>query len=457
MKIKQELRLILLKFMKGKATVLIIGNGAREHTISKAYEKSSKVGKIIVAPGNDFIAYKREKEILVDKNCSVRNLSSILDVALKFKPDLIDVAQDDALSIGAVDLLMDYGFRVFGPTKKASEIEWDKKWSREFMQRYSIRHPDFMYFNSETNGVNYIKKVYQQKSDKLLYVKAVGLCSGKGSKKSTNVNDGIKNVESMKHLPNDSGKIFLIEEGLVGEEFSFFAICDGTNFYCFKSSQDNKTVYNFDKGDQTGGMGAISPAMVTSGFEGKIAKEFILKALCGLEAEGRHFKGILYLGGIIVGDEIYNLEYNARWGDPECQVVLPALKSDYFDLVNACIDGKLQDVDFDLDEGSRVCVVAASKGYPGNYENVKGKAIYGLENILEVNPITVCGAGIKMSNNKFYADGGRLFSVVGMGKDILEAKSTTYYGISNTSIEGNNLHYRIDIGWRDIERYFKKR
>ena len=151
------------------------------------------------------------------------------------------------------------------------------------------------------------------------------------------------------------------------------------------------------------------------------------------------------------------LQYNARWGDPECQVVLPALKSDYFDLVNACIDGKLQDVDFDLDEGSRVCVVAASKGYPGNYENVKGKAIYGLENILEVNPITVCGAGIKMSNNKFYADGGRLFSVVGMGKDILEAKSTTYYGISNTSIGGNNLHYRIDIGWRDIERYFKKR
>jgi len=438
-------------------SVMIVGSGAREHTLSNAYESSPQVNIIIVTPGNDFIGYRRQKEVVIDKECSLKDQNSILALARKYKPDLVDVAQDDALAQGTVDLLEENGFLVFGPRRSAARIEWDKRWSREFMQRHGISQPDFRYFNDENLARRYAEELYRENPNRLIYTKATGLCSGKGALKSVNLEQAIRNIGIMKTFPYGAGETFLIEEGLKGEEFSYYAISDGKTCHIFNSAQDNKTVLNFDEGDQTGGMGAVSPAMITLPFAEQIEQEMISRAIKGMALEGNHYKGVLYLGGIIVEGRPMNIEYNARWGDPECQVVLPSVETDYVDIVSACLEGRLDKTQIQQDNRTRVCVVGSSRGYPNDYSEVRGKRIYGLEEAMEMDGIRVFGAGIDVEDGKFYANGGRLFSVVGEGKDILEAKQRAYSAMTRISIEGNNLHYRTDIGWRDVERFLKKR
>ncbi|RKZ31288.1 phosphoribosylamine--glycine ligase [bacterium] len=440
--------------MSNKMTVLIIGSGAREHTISCAYEKSPQVEKIIVAPGNDFIKYHRQKEVLTDNRCGLKDPESILDIARKYKPDIVDVAQDDALALGTVDLLTENGFRVFGATRKASRIEWDKRWSREFMRKYDIPAPGFRYFDSEKGAEEYAESLYDNEPGKLVFVKASGLCAGKGALKATNVVEAIEKIKQMKKF-GEAGRVFLIEDGLRGEEFSVYAISDGNAYYIFKSAQDNKTVSNFDEGAQTGGMGAISPAIVTRNIATEVEDRLISKAIEGMDKEGAPYSGILYLGGVVVDGRPMNIEYNARWGDPECQVVLPGVETDYVDIVTAVIENRLGEVDIREDDKARVCVVGASRGYPGDYSDVKGKRIFGLEEAMNMEGVTIYGAGVAVDGTNFYANGGRLFSVVAEGADILEAKRKAYCAIAHVNIEGNNLHYRTDIGWRDVERYLK--
>jgi len=437
---------------KEDLTILLIGSGAREHTISCAYEKSPNVKRIIIAPGNDFIGYKRQKEVVMDKNCSLKNPTSLLEIARKYQPDLVDVAQDDALANGTVDTLEKEGFVVFGPRKEAARIEWDKRWSREFMQRHEIPHPCFRYFENETDAEQYAKEQYLIDSSKIVYIKAGGLCSGKGALKSTSLDEVVKNIGRMKDFPNGAGRIFLVEEGLEGEEFSYYAISDGQTYKLFKSAQDNKTVFNFDEGDQTGGMGVVSPSMVTEPIRKEIEQQQISRAIKGMALEQNPYRGILYLGGIVVNGKPMNIEYNARWGDPECQVVLPSVETDYLEIVKACLEGRLGDLDIKQDNKTRICVVGASKGYPNDYSQVKGKRIFGIDEVMEMEGINIFGAGINVTDGKLYANGGRLFSVVAEGRDILEARQRAYSAIAGISIEGNNLHYRTDIGWRDIER-----
>lgn len=436
-------------------TVLIVGGGAREHVMSRAYEDSRCVERIIVAPGNDFIAYRRRKEVIVDSNCSLKQPESILEVARKHGPDLVDVAQDDALAAGTVDLLQKSGFSVFGPTKQAARIEWDKKWSREFMKRHQIPAPSFRYFDSEGPAKEYVRLLYNESPEKIIYVKASGLCAGKGALKAASLDEAIKRIGQMKAF-GKAGEIFLVEDGLIGEEFSCYAISDGKDYYIFKSAQDNKTVFNFDEGDQTGGMGAVSPAAVTEPISAEIEEKLIARAIKGMNSEGIQYRGVLYLGGIVADGRPVNVEYNARWGDPECQVVLPSVETDYAEVVMAALDGDLRSVGIRQDDNSRVCVVGASRGYPGDYSRAKGKRIYGLEKAMEMDGISVYGAGITMRDDKFYASGGRLFSIVAEGKNILEARQKAYSAMSYISIEGNNLHYRTDIGWRDIERFLER-
>ena len=183
---------------KEDLTILLIGSGAREHTISCAYEKSPNVKRIIIAPGNDFIGYRRQKEVVIDKNGSLKNPISLLKIARKYQPDLVDVAQDNALANGTVDILEKEGFVVFGPRKEAARIEWDKRWSREFMQRHEIPHPNFRYFENETDAELYVKGIYTNNSSQPLYVKATGLCSGKGALKSISLGEAIKNIINWK-------------------------------------------------------------------------------------------------------------------------------------------------------------------------------------------------------------------------------------------------------------------
>lgn len=436
-------------------TVLIVGSGAREHTISSAYERSPKVKRIVVAPGNDFIAYGRQKEVITDKNCSLKNPMSILEIARKYKLDLVDVAQDDALGLGTVDLLQENGFLAFGPTETVARIESDKRGSRELMHRHQIPHPNFRYFDSEEDGINYVRGLYSGNPDQLVYVKASGLAGGKGALPSKNLDRAIRNVRRMKEFPDGAGKIFLVEEGLVGEEFSYYAISDGSTYHVFKSAQDNKTVFNFDQGDQTGGMGANSPAMVTAPISKEIEELLIRRAINGMGEERLPYTGILYLGGIVTDGKPVNIEYNARWGDPECQVVLPGVQNDYVDLVFSAVTSELAKIDVVQDSKTRVCVVGASRGYPNDYSTVKGRRIYGIEEAMKMEGVQIFGAGVVVQDGRFYADGGRLFSVVGEGDNIIEARQRAYDAVAHIYVEGNNLHYRTDIGWRDIERFLK--
>ena len=432
-------------------TVLIIGSGAREHAISSAYEKSPRVGKIVVAPGNDFIAYKRKKEIIVEKECGAQELQKIYETAKKHKADIVDVAQDNALANGTVDFLKKRKFTAFGPTKHAAEIEWNKAWSRSFMVRKSIPAPEVRIFSDGETAVEHLKHVYAERPDKPLYIKASGLCAGKGALKAENLCEATWCVRRMKDF-GDAGKTFVIEDGLEGEEFSYYAISDGKTYRVFKSAQDNKRVFNNDEGEQTGGMGVVSPAKVTEQFAAEIVGKQIERALNGMRQEKRKYKGILYLGGIISDGKPMTIEYNARWGDPECQTILPSLDMDYAELVLACCEERLDDAIMRYDKKTRVCVVGASRGYPNDYSAVKGKKIHGLDEAMATPGATVFGAGVDICEGEFCANGGRLFSVVGEGKDVIEARERAYAAISKISVEGNNLHYRTDIGWRDVER-----
>lgn len=434
--------------MQKNITVLIIDGGARGHAISEAYEKSARVGRIIVAPGNDFIGYNRKKEFVVE-SCNLKSPESILAVAKKYEPDLVDVAQDDALAGGAVDLLRKNGFLTFGATRQAARIEWDKKFSREFMLRQGIPAPRFMYFDSEEAAGNYAKSLYEKNPRKIVFVKAAGLCSGKGALKAASLEEALARIVQMKSF-GEAGKVFLIEDGLAGEEFSYYAISDGSDFKVFKSAQDNKTVFNFDEGDQTGGMGAVSPALVTEALSGEIEETLISRAISGMKKDGVPYRGILYLGGIVVDDKPINIEYNARWGDPECQAVLPSVEN-YAEIVLAALDGKLNKIKIEQDSKTRCCVVGASKGYPNDYSAARGKRIFGIEEALKEG-VRIFGAGIDVRGGKFFANGGRLFSIVAEGKNILEARQKAYSAIAHISVEGNNLHFRTDIGWRDVER-----
>ncbi|GBE19458.1 phosphoribosylamine--glycine ligase [archaeon BMS3Abin17] len=324
------------------------------------------------------------------------------------------------------------------------------------MQRNKIPSPKFKYFNSEKLAKDYIKLLYDKEPEKLIYIKATKLCGGKGALKSKSLDESIRNIGKMKVF-GEAGKIFLVEEGLEGEEFSYYAISDGSNYRIFKSAQDNKTISNFDKGDQTGRMGAISPAIITNHLSKEIENQLIAKAINGMKKEHIPYIGILYLGGVVVNDKPINIEYNARWGDPECQVVLPTIKTDYVEIVTSCLKGKLNEIEIEQDNKSRVCVVGASRGYPNDYSHAKRKQIHGLENAMKINGVTIFGADITIQDEKFYTDGGRLFSVVAEGENIVEAKQKAYSAIAGINVEGNNLQYRTDIGWRDIERFLRNK
>src|SRR3989344_6102040 len=430
-------------------SVMIIGSGAREHAISCAYERSSFVKEIIVAPGNDFITFNRKKEVIIEKSCNLKEPETFMRLAKIHKPDLIDVAQDDALAAGTVDLLQKNGFLVFGPKKEAAKIEWDKHWSREFMRRHKIPCPAFAYFSDVDKAKNYVKELYAENPKTALYIKATGLCFGKGALKTENLQEAFANIDMMKTF-GDAGKTFLIEETLKGEEFSYFVICDGKHYVSLISSKDHKTVFDHDKGSQTGGMGVVAPTLITKDREKEIEEKLIAPVLRGMKKEKLPFTGILYLGGIIVHEKPMNIEYNARWGDPECQTILPGIKTDYTELVFSCLQGKLAKINLEQDKKVRVCVVGASKGYPEEYSQVKGKQIYGIEQALKLKGISIFGSAIKMNHGKFYADGGRVLSIVAEADTLSDARKLAYSAMKMISIDGNNLHYRTDIGARDL-------
>ncbi len=427
--------------------ILIIGSGGREHVLADAYAKNKKVKKIFITPGNPFIDYKNKKSISLIEISSV-DFENIKKIIYKYKIDLVDVSSDDPLSLGFVDKLGELGIKVFGPTKLASEIEWNKEWSRNFMLKYHLPIPHFKSFSDPKKGIFYVKSLREQS----LFIKASGLALGKGAIRAGNKKEAIDAIKQMKNF-GDSGKIFLVEEEMIGEEFSLFVICDGENYQIIGSAQDHKRVFNGDEGLNTGGMGCVSnPQIINSKTLNEIDKKILIPFMNGMKKEKRNYSGILYLGGMITNDGVKIVEFNSRWGDPEAEVLIPGIKTDYLNLIESVINKKLKKTKLKTDNLKRVSVAGCAKGYPLDYASVKGKNVRGLEKINKFPNVLVFGAGISKEKDRFIVNGGRVFHIVGEGLNLDSARSRAYGAISYINVSGNNLHYRTDIGWRDLER-----
>lgn len=429
--------------------VLIIGSGGREHALATAYAKNERVKKVLVAPGNGLMDFF-SKKIFIFPYIRVTDFQSIADLAKKEAVDLIDVAADEQLSLGYVDKFRKLGIKTFGPPQKQAEIEWSKDWARSFMKKYNLPSPRFSSFNNSKNAHEYIEKLPEQ----ILYIKASGLASGKGAIRAETKIEAKKAIDAMSGF-GKSGETFLIEEAMSGEEFSLFALCDGENYKIINAAQDHKTVYEKDQGPNTGGMGCVARAgVITNKIIHETEKNILKPFMAGMQKEGRPYSGILYVGGMITPHGIKLVEFNARWGDPEAEVILPGLTKDYITIVEAALEKRLKQVKITASKKVRISIAACAYGYPNNYEDVRGKEIFGINEISKLQNVKIFGAGITRIGKRFFVSGGRILHIVAKGKNIIEARRRAYRAMSFLYIEGNNLHFRTDIGWRDAARFY---
>lgn len=444
-------------------TVLVVDGGGRGSALVDKYAQSREVKRIIAVPGNNLMGINTDKPVQIYPQLKTTSVPEIIEICQKEDVNLVDVAQDNAVEAGLVDKLQAMGISVVGPTRAAGQIEWSKAWAREFGERQSIPQPSFKICLSQREGIDYLKS----QPDQPWFVKASGLAEGKGALPASNNKEAIERVLEMERF-KEAGKVFLVEKWLrgdddsAGEEFSAYILSDGENYKTIGNAQDYKRANDHDQGENTGSMGCNSPALVlTENLLQETEINIFNKAIAGLRREGKPYKGILYLGGMVIregGRQMpYVIEFNARWGDPEAQAIVPGLINDFFEVGMAVANGDIRNLKLQTDGKSRVVVAGASKGYPGNYETVKGKEIHGIKEARQVNGVKFYSAAIKEDRGKYYANGGRLFYIVGEGKNIIEAQERAYEAMSLVSIEGNNLHFRTDIGWRDVERLRQKR
>ncbi len=434
--------------MRGKnATVVIIDIGGRGSALVQKYSQSPHVKKIIAIPGNDLMQINSKVSVRIFSKLKTTSVSGIVRICKKYKADLIDVAQDDAVEAGLADRLIEQGFNVIGPTRAAGQIEWDKAWARDFMKKYKIPSPVYKIFQSQTEGVRYIKKHPNNK----WFIKASGLAEGKGAIPAENTEQAIEGIKQMSKF-GSSGKTFVIEEWLEGEEFSMFAITDGKSLQIIGSAQDHKRLYDGDIGPNTGGIGCSTPALIVNRIIYKQAKEIMKKAIHGLAKEGRLYKGVLYLGAIVARDKVYVIEFNARWGSPEAEVLVPGIRNDFFRLGMSIAQGSLRNLKIKTDNFARVVVTGSLR--PG--ETTKPRELFGITEVLKLPGVTIFGTRVTKKHNRYFVSSGRLFHVVAEGKTVIEARQKAYEAMSLLYIEGNNLHYRTDIGWRDVQRLRKE-
>ncbi|MDP3941356.1 MAG: phosphoribosylamine--glycine ligase [bacterium] len=434
--------------------ILIIGSGGREHVLAETYAKSHRVKKVYVAPGNDFMEETSSK-IQVFPHLSLLDFEKFLKLAKKLDVDLVDVAQDNALAEGFVDTFGKHGIPAFGPNKRASEIEWSKEWARKFMKKYKLPIPDFETFKDTKKAVSYIEK----NPEAIRFIKASGLALGKGVIRADTKKDAYDGISMMKQF-GSSGKTFLIEEGLIGEEFSLFAICDGKRYVIAGTAQDHKTAFTGDLGPNTGGMGCNAPtSLINRSILSEIKTTILSPFIHGMTLEGRPYTGIIYLGGILTkkgnlpaGRQVKVIEFNARWGEPEANVILPGLQTDYIDIVESVMMQELMTTTMRFDNQVRVSVAGCAKGYPTNYDQAKGKKIFGLNDAKKIKGVTIYGSGMKRKDTSYVVNGGRIFHLVAEGKDIHQARERAYTAMSHIFVEGNNLQFRTDIGFRELAR-----
>ena len=421
--------------------VLVVGGGGREHALVWKIAQSPKVSKVFCAPGNAGIS--RLATLVPIK---ANDLEGLLVFALKEKIDLTVVGPEDPLTRGVVDLFESKGLRIFGPNRKAAEIEGSKAFAKEIMKKYGIPTASFKTFKKRAEAATYLQ------SQKLpIVVKADGLAAGKGVIVCKTLEEAIRSVDQImvEKVFGDAGNQVIIEECLVGEEASFIAFTDGKTIIPTASSQDHKAVFDGDEGPNTGGMGAYSPApVVTPKVHEKIMNEILRPVIDGMAKEGRPCKGALYAGVMVSEGQPKVLEFNARFGDPETQPVLMRMKSDIVPVLEACCHGTLSEQRIEWDKRASVCVVVASGGYPGDYE--KGKKIQGLEDVSRMKDVYVFQAATAMDQNGIVTNGGRVLGVTGLGEDIPKAIERTYQAVRKISWDG--VHYRNDIGQKALRK-----
>lgn len=414
--------------------VMVVGGGGREHALVWKIAQSPRVEEIFCAPGNAGI-----KKIARCVDISAEDIKALADFAEKKSIDLTVVGPEAPLVEGIVDEFEARGLKAFGPNKAASQIEGSKVFAKNLMEKYNIPTAAFRVFDNSIDAINYIDSI-----DAPMVVKAEGLAAGKGVVVAKDKDAAVSAVKSImeQRIFGKAGARVVIEEYLEGPEVTVLSFCDGKIAVPMVSSRDHKRVFDNDEGPNTGGMGAISPAPAYSMELAEVVeKEIIQKTVEAMAAEGIPFKGVLYTGLMLTKKGPRVLEYNCRFGDPETQVVLPRLKTDLIDIMEACIDGNLEKVMIEWKEEKAVCVVLASGGYPGPYE--KGKVIKGLSEA-EAEGALVFHAGTAEKNGKIITAGGRVLGVTALGDTEDKARQEAYNAISKISFE--DMHYRKDIG-----------
>lgn len=416
--------------------ILMIGSGGREHALIKKLLESPKVEKIYCAPGNGGISCDAE-----NVNISAMDIEGVVNFAKENKIDLVFVAPDDPLAAGMVDALEAEGIRAFGPKKAAAEIEASKVFSKNLMKKYGIPTADYQVFDNSKDAVDYVVNNNMAP----VVVKADGLALGKGVLICQTVEDAKAAIHSIMDDKKfgESGSRVVIEEFLTGPEVSVLSFTDGKCVKPMVSSKDHKRALDGDKGLNTGGMGTISPNPYYTDEMAEICRKTIFEpTIDAMNKEGRTFKGCLYFGLMLTPKGPKVIEYNARFGDPETQVVLPRLETDLVDICEAVIDGTLSDIDIKWKKGAAACVVMASGGYPESYK--KGIEMSGLDEKGGVEGAIVYHAGTKLENGKFYTNGGRVLGVTAVDDTLEGALKKAYEAVEKISFEG--AHYRKDIG-----------
>ena len=416
--------------------VLVIGGGGREHAICWKLSKSPKVDELCCAPGNAGIA-----EVAKCVDIGVMDFEKMADFAKKEAFDLVVVGPDDPLAGGIVDVLEEKGLRVFGPRKNAAILEGSKAFSKDLMKKYGIPTAAYETFDTPEAALNYLETApvpIVLKADGLALGKGVLICNTREEAK-----EGVKTLMLDKQFGHAGDRI-VVEQFMTGREVSVLSFVDGKTIKIMTSAQDHKRAKDGDQGLNTGGMGTFSPSPFYTPEVDEFCKKHIYQATVdAMKAEGREFKGIIFFGLMLTADGPKVLEYNARFGDPETQVVLPRMKNDIVDVFEACIDGTLDQIDLQFEDNAAVCVVLASAGYPEHYE--KGKKITGLENFKDKDGYYVFHAGSKFdAEGNILTNGGRVLGVTATGKDLKEARANAYKATEWVNFE--NKYMRHDIG-----------
>ena len=416
----------------------IIGSGGREHAICQSIKKSQKIEKIYCFPGN-----AGTSELAQNVEIDISDFNKIKEFSISNKINLIIVGPEKPLVNGIVNFFKDTEIKVFGPDKISSQLEGSKIFTKKICKEYKIPTAKFGIFESSSEAINFLDKTQFP-----LVVKADGLASGKGvyiceDKDSADI--AIKEIFNGKF---GIAKNILIEEFLAGEEMSYFIISDGSEIKNFETAQDHKRVLEGDKGENTGGMGAYSPSrLINPVLEEKILNKIIKPTIKALKEMGSNYRGFLYAGLMIVNDEPFLIEYNVRMGDPECQTILPKLKTDLLEIIEACCNQKLRDLKIEWYDKKSLCIVLCSKGYPGKYTN--NILIENIEKISLSKDDFIYHAGTKKIDNKTYSNGGRVINIISLSSDFKESRDKIFNHINQLNWKGG--FFRKDIGYKVID------